>query len=55
MGGTKRSTRREASKLGKLVLLKSSELVDVERTTDGSSFTLQINAPLSPSEKKLNH
>jgi hypothetical protein len=52
VGGKNRSARRDASKLGKLFLLKSSALLDEERATDGSSFTLQINAPFSPSAHK---
>ena len=43
--------RRGVSKLGRLVLLKPSVLTDVERLTEESSFTLQINAPLSPFSK----
>jgi len=57
IGGTIRSTRRGVSNAGRFVLLKFSTLVDDERTSDGSSFTLQINAPFKPSmenEEKRN-
>lgn len=48
IGGTNRSTRRGVSKAGRFVLLKFNELVGVERITEGSSLTLQINAPFNP-------
>lgn len=48
MGGTNRSTRRGVSSAGKFVRLKLSELVGVERINEGSSLTLQINAPFNP-------
>ncbi len=48
MGGTNRSTRRGLSSVDKLVLLKPSEVEGVARITEGSSFTLQINAPFNP-------
>ncbi len=48
IGGTTRSTRREDSRLGKLVLLKLSERGEADWIRDGSSFTLQINAPFNP-------
>lgn len=48
MGGTNRSKRRGVSNVGRFVRLKLRELLDVERTTEGSSLTLQINAPFNP-------
>jgi hypothetical protein len=48
VGGTNRSTRRGVSIVGKFVRLKLSELPAEERINEGSSFTLQINAPFNP-------